>query len=162
MIPRHQQAIAIAKLADNNSNFTELKKLASQIDAEQQPQLRQLIELLQAWNAPTPDESSPANSIHGINYSQDSAQRRATDPPPEMNPGDQMRQLQQSSGPAFNKLFLQAMIHHNEDAIAKTQNELTSGQNPDARALAQRIIKAQKSELYEMQTILVGPDFGHF
>lgn len=66
----------------------------------------------------------------------------------------QMQQLTASSGPAFDRMFLQMMITHHQGAIDMSRTELAQGSNPAARQLAQQIITAQQAEIREMQTLL--------
>jgi uncharacterized protein (DUF305 family) len=74
---------------------------------------------------------------------------------PGITSGDQMHQLEQATGPAFDRMFLQMMITHHQGAITVARTpELRAGQNPDARHLAQRIIDTQQREITEMQTLL--------
>src|SRR4051812_38371695 len=44
------------------------------------------------------------------------------------------------------KLFLTGMMKHHQGAVTMAQTELDSGQNPDAKALAQNMITSQKAE----------------
>ena len=66
----------------------------------------------------------------------------------------QMQQFGQASGTAFDRMFLQMMTEHHNGAIDMARTELAAGQNPDAKALAQRIIDAQQAEITEMQNML--------
>jgi uncharacterized protein (DUF305 family) len=66
----------------------------------------------------------------------------------------QMQQLEQASGAEFDRLFLQRMTEHHNGAIAMANTELATGQNPEAKALAQQIVDAQQAEIGEMQGLL--------
>lgn len=66
----------------------------------------------------------------------------------------QMQQFGQASGTAFDRMFLQMMTDHHNGALDMARTELAAGQNPDAKALAQRIIDAQQAEITEMQHML--------
>jgi uncharacterized protein (DUF305 family) len=68
----------------------------------------------------------------------------------------QMQQFSTSTGPAFDRMFLQMMITHHQGAIQMSQTELARGSNPAARQLAQRIITAQQAEISQTQTLLQG------
>ncbi|MCA1694355.1 MAG: DUF305 domain-containing protein, partial [Actinobacteria bacterium] len=73
---------------------------------------------------------------------------------PGMMSGGEMQQLGQATGAAFDRMFLQMMISHHKGAVMMAKGELNSGQNLDARQLAQRIIDAQQREITEMRTLL--------
>ena len=62
--------------------------------------------------------------------------------------------LQNAQGADASKLFLTGMIQHHQGAIAMAQDEIKSGQNPPAVALAHSIVTSQQQEINTMQTIL--------
>lgn len=51
-------------------------------------------------------------------------------------------------------MFLQMMIMHHEGAITMARTELSDGQNPQAKALAQTIIDQQTTEIAQMRELL--------
>jgi uncharacterized protein (DUF305 family) len=59
-----------------------------------------------------------------------------------------------ATGKNFDKQFLIMMIAHHEGAITMAKNEVANGKNPDAIALAQRIITSQQAEITTMTSIL--------
>ena len=67
---------------------------------------------------------------------------------------EQMQQLQGASGPAFDRMFLEMMIEHHRGAVEMAQTELQDGADPEALALAQKIIDTQQAEITEMDTLL--------
>jgi uncharacterized protein (DUF305 family) len=162
VIPYQEQAVAMGRLTGNNSYLPQVKALGGRIATVQQQQIAELTGFLRAWNAPAPSTDMPTDAVHAINYGQSGPQHAASVSSPGMISGEGLRQLRQSNGPAFDTQFLQTMLGQHKAVIALAQTELRGGQNSDAKALAGRIIKAQQSEISEMQTILVGPDFGHF
>ena len=72
---------------------------------------------------------------------------------PGMMSDDQMSRLCQATGAAFDRAFLQMMTAHHQGAIQMAQTELADGQNPEAKALAQKIITAQQGEITQMRTL---------
>jgi uncharacterized protein (DUF305 family) len=151
MIPHHAQAIAMSKMATQRTISPQVKDLAARIQAEQQPEIDQMSGFLRAWNAPVPSTNGP---MGGMGQGDMMGQMHGA--MPGMMSGGQMQQLGQDSGAAFDRMFLEMMISHHQGAITMAKTELSNGQNPDARQLAQRIIDAQQREITEMQTILGG------
>jgi uncharacterized protein (DUF305 family) len=147
MIPHHAQAIAMSKLASQRAGSSQVKDLAARIQAAQQPEIAQMSGWLRAWNAPVPSADSPMGGMGQMHNGASGAM-------PGMMSSDQMQQLAQSTGIAFDRMFLQKMIAHHRGAVTMARTELGEGQNPDARQLAQRIIDTQQREITEMQSLL--------
>jgi uncharacterized protein (DUF305 family) len=147
MIPHHAQAIAMAKMATQRASSPQIKDLAVRIQAAQQPEIDQMSRWLRAWNASVPSTDSPMGEMGQMEHGASGAM-------PGMMSGDQMRQLGKASGEAFDRMFLQVMIDRHQGAITMAKTELSRGQNPDARQLAQRIIDAQQREITKMQALL--------
>jgi uncharacterized protein (DUF305 family) len=145
MIPHHAQAVAMSSMAGSSR----VKDLAGRIQAAQQPEIDQLSGWLRAWNAPVPSPNSPMDGMGQLEHGASGAM-------PGMMSADQMQQMGQAFGTAFDRMFLQMMIIHHQGAVTMAKTELSSGQSSDARQLAQRIIDAQQREIGEMQTLLGG------
>ena len=73
---------------------------------------------------------------------------------PGMMSDADMQKLQQASGAAFDKMFLQMMIQHHQGAVDMGKTELANGSNADAKALAQSIIDTQTAQITQMQHML--------
>ncbi|MDQ4009451.1 MAG: DUF305 domain-containing protein [Actinomycetota bacterium] len=149
MIPHHAQAIAMSEMAAQRAGSPEVKDLAARIQAAQQPETDQLSGFLRAWDAPVPSTKMPMGDMGQMDHGAGGAM-------PGMMSGDQMQQLGQASGEAFDRMFLQMMITHHQGAVTMAETELRDGQNPEARQLAQRIIDDQQREIAEMRTLLGG------
>ncbi|HKS51727.1 MAG TPA: DUF305 domain-containing protein [Pseudonocardiaceae bacterium] len=153
MIPHHAQAIAMSRLAAQQAVSAQVKDLAARIRVGQQPEIDQMSGWLRAWHASVPATDDPMGGMdRGDMGHMDHDTSGAM---PGMMSHDQMHQLEQATGAAFDRMFLQMMITHHQGAITIAQTaELPAGQNPDARHLAQRIIDTQQREITEMQTLL--------
>jgi uncharacterized protein (DUF305 family) len=149
MIPHHAQAVAMSTMAAQRAASPQVKDLAARIQAGQQPEIDQMSGMLRAWNASVPASDTAQGGMGQMDHG-------ASGGMPGMMSGDQMRQLGQASGEPFDRMFLQMMIAHHQGAVTMARTELSNGQNPDARQLAQRIIDAQQREITEMQTLLGG------
>jgi uncharacterized protein (DUF305 family) len=152
MIPHHAQAITMSRLAAQQAVSPQVKDFAARIQAAQQSEIEQMSGWLRAWHDPVPATNNPMGGIEQGDMGQ--MDHDVSGPMPGMMSGDQMQQLEQATGPAFDQIYLQMMITHHQGAITIAQTELRAGQNPGARQLAQRIINTQQREITETQAIL--------
>lgn len=143
MIPHHSQAIDMAELADQQAGSPQVKELAAKIEQAQDPEIEQMRNMLKAWGAP---ESGGTGGMSGMGHGSGSTAGMMSD--------QQMGQLEQAKGPDFDRLFLRMMIEHHKGAIAMSQTEGSQGQNPQAKALAEKIIKDQRAEISTMENLL--------
>ncbi len=141
MIPHHSQAVDMAKQAQAQAESPQVKALAARIEQAQGPEIAQMRGFLAAWGAPE------NGGMPGMSQGQMGGMSG-------MMTDAQMQQLGQARGAAFDKMFLQMMIEHHTGAIEMARAELTNGQNPEAKQLAQKIIDAQQAEITEMQQML--------
>ncbi|SCF44901.1 Uncharacterized conserved protein, DUF305 family [Micromonospora purpureochromogenes] len=140
MIPHHQQAVRMSELADSRAEDPEVKRLAAQIKGAQAPEIATMTGWLTAWGRPVPSGSpSGGHHDHGM---------------PGMMSDDDMAELAAASGREFDRQFLTMMIAHHQGAITMAKEEIASGANADAKAMAQQIVTAQESEIDTMRKIL--------
>jgi uncharacterized protein (DUF305 family) len=130
MILHHAQAITMSQTARNQATSPQVKDLAARIEAEQSTQTQQMSALLTEWGVQAP---AATGAIGGTGHGQ----------MPET-----------VSGARFDRMFLQTMTVHHQGAVDMSQTELTQGNNPTTRNLAQQIISAQQAQISEMQTLL--------
>lgn len=137
MIPHHAQAVAMTDLAATRAVTPQVRDLAGRIARGQGPEIEQMNTMLDTWGAPRPQTGSMSSmAMTGMMSDQ------------------QMDELAAAGGPAFDQTFLTMMTAHHQGAVTMAQAELGSGQNPQAKQLAQAIITAQQAELVEMATLL--------
>jgi uncharacterized protein (DUF305 family) len=153
MIPHHAQAVQMSQMAADHADNEQVMQLATRIEQAQGLEIAQMRGFLKAWGAPE-SGGMPGMGAGGMDHD-------ATGQPGQQGMGgmmseQQMQQLGQSDDAAFDGMFLRMMIQHHEGAIAMARTELTNGSNPDAKALAQRIIDAQQAEIAEMKQLLGG------
>jgi uncharacterized protein (DUF305 family) len=149
MIPHHRQAVAMAGMAVERAENPDVKALAEQIQAAQDPEIERMTGFLQAWGAEVPpeDDMSAMPGMDGMDHSD------MGDMSGMMTP-DQMNELQGASGAAFDRMFLEMMIAHHEGAVRDSEREVADGVNPQAKELAQEIISAQNAEIAQMRQML--------
>jgi uncharacterized protein (DUF305 family) len=136
MVDHHKQAITMAQtMLDKTGVDPRITALAQQIKAAQAPEITMMNAWVTARGATTDD-------MPGMDMSGGS-----------MTDAD-MAALEAANGPAADKLFLQQMIQHHQGAIDMGNIELKAGQNPDALALATKIIADQTKQIKDMQHVL--------
>lgn len=135
MIPHHQQAIQMSDVVLGKQGVdSRVVTLATQIKAAQGPEIQEMQTWLSQWGAPT------AMADHGAMTGMMSEQDMAA--------------LNQAQGAQASKLFLTQMIAHHQGAIAMAQDEIKSGQNTSAVALAHSIADSQQRQIADMQAML--------
>jgi uncharacterized protein (DUF305 family) len=143
MIPHHQSAVAMAKMATGHVGDPRVADLAGRIEAAQQPEIDAMNRWLTSWDRPMPSPSGDA--MEGMDHG-DMAGVDELD----------MTALMNAKGTPWDKEFLAVMVKHHQAAIPMAQQELAQGVNPDAKTLAQKIIADQQAQITEMKQIRAG------
>lgn len=138
MIPHHEGAIEMSKLAQGRTSNPKVLDLAARIEKAQDPEIKTMTAWLAAWGAP------PASGEHDGHGSSAAGMMTA----------EEMEKLKQAKDADFDKLFLEGMVKHHQGAIDMSKTELQQGVNADAKKLAQQIIDAQQKEIDEMNALL--------
>lgn len=148
MIPHHQQAVTMADLALRQSQHQEVRALATQIRAAQQPEIETMQGWLKAWGKPVqpPSNASMPGMDHGSSTSMTMSGGMMSDA--------DMNRLSTLTGAAFDRAFLSGMIVHHQGAIAMAQTERSNGAFPDAKHMAEAIISSQQAEIDHMNQLL--------
>ena len=138
MIPHHQQAVAMSDMILAKDGIdAKVTDLATQIKAAQAPEIAQMSGWLAGWG------ENPSPSM-GMDHDMGGGMMSQAD----------MDALDQATGEDAARLFLTGMITHHKGAITMAQNEVANGQNPEAVALAQKIITNQQAEITTMTQLL--------
>ncbi|MER6511591.1 DUF305 domain-containing protein [Nonomuraea sp. NPDC001636] len=135
MIPHHQQAVEMADLAPQRAKDPEIKKLAADIKAAQDPEIQTMKGWLTEWGKPVPS-GGMGHDMPGIMSAED------------------MKKLDGAKGGAFDRLFAEKMIAHHEGAIEMARTEQASGVNPQAKELAKAIESTQQAEVAQLRKLL--------
>ncbi|MFB7213885.1 DUF305 domain-containing protein [Streptomyces sp. NPDC056255] len=146
MIPHHQQAIEMAKLADGRAADPEIKKLATAIEKAQDPEIETMKGWLKSWGKPLP--SSSMGDMPGMDHGSDGSAM------PGMMSGKDMSDLAAAKGKDFDKKFAQLMIGHHQGAVTMAEDEKKNGVDVDAKKLAGAVVTAQTAEIEQMNKII--------
>ena len=137
MIPHHQQAIEMSDMALSQASSNEIKDLADQVKAEQGPEIAVMRGWLANWGAA--ETAADDHSDHSTGTG--------------MMTEDDMAALSATTGPDFDRLWLQMMITHHKGAITMAQEALATTTDPEVKTLAQAIIDAQTKEIASMEVL---------
>ncbi|WP_262706050.1 MULTISPECIES: DUF305 domain-containing protein [Streptomyces] len=157
MIPHHEQAVEMSKLADDRAEDTKIKTLAGDIEKAQDPEIKKMKSWLKAWGKPESGDSMPGmdhgsdSSMPGMDHG--SSGSDDSDMAGMMSDKD-MKELKAAKGTDFDKMFAQMMIDHHNGAIDMAKNEQKSGKNATAKKLADDVVKGQTAEVKQLQGIL--------
>lgn len=144
MISHHEQAVEMAQMAQGRASSEEVLSLAEDIEAAQGPEIETLQGWLETWG-----EEVPASGMEHGDMGHDSGGTMSG-----MMDEEQMSDLMAASGTDWDQMFLEMMTEHHEGAIEMAQVEVDQGENPDAVALAEKIISDQQAEITQMQQLL--------
>ena len=133
MIPHHEQAIEMSKLAVTNTKNTDLLALAARIEAAQQPEIDLMKKLLT-------DAGQPLLSDHGMGDN-------------GMMGDNDMAMLKAAKDTEFDAMYLSGMINHHNGAITMIGG-VSDSTNPDVKTLANNIVSSQTAEIAEMTKLL--------
>lgn len=146
MIPHHRQALEMSELAEDRAADPEVKELAEDIAAAQGPEIEQMSAWLDEWGVDVPENDGGHS---GAGHDGGAGQLM-----PGMMTGQQMEQLAETSGPAWDQLYLRAMIEHHRGAIEMAADEEANGRHPGALRLAEEIQRTQQAEIQRMEQLL--------
>lgn len=126
MIQHHVGAVEMAQMALEQAEHEELRALASEIIAAQQPEIEQMQDWRTAWYPELP-------STQGMS----------------MDMGEMA--IAEDAGVPFDRRFLEAMISHHRGAIQMAQAAQTQAEHTEIKQLARAIIAAQEGEIAQME-----------
>ncbi|MEU0023574.1 DUF305 domain-containing protein [Streptomyces rochei] len=147
MIPHHEQALEMAKLADGRASDAEIKTLAADIEKAQDPEIQTMKSWLKAWGKPESAEESMPGMDHGSGGMGDSQMSG-------MMSDEDMKKLEAAKGTAFDRMFAEMMIEHHKGAITMAKDEQKNGRNATAKKLAADVVKTQSAEVEKFEKIL--------
>lgn len=139
MIPHHRQAVEMAELAPTRARSPQVKELAAQIQAAQDPEVETMSGWLKQWGEKVPGDMAG----HDMSSSM-----------PGMMSTTDMDALAGLSGAAFDREFLTMMKAHHEGAIKMAKTEQDKGKYTQATALAGEIESAQTDEIATIDGLL--------
>jgi len=135
MIPHHNSAVAMAKIAETKGEHPQVKQLARDIVAAQTSEIDELSTI----HLDLFDSAPPADgSMHGdLGMSME-------DMGMDMNPADL------NGATPFDREFIDMMIPHHQGAIRMARVEMDRGEDKRLLEMSMAIVRAQSKEIREM------------
>ncbi len=150
MIAHHAQALVMAGLAPTHAASPSVRILAARIINAQQDEIATMQQWLRDRGEPVPDVDIRGTrmTVHGAEHANHM---------PGMLSAEQMRQLDEAHGPAFDRLFLTFMIQHHRGAVVMVHELFaTDGAAQDGAVfkLASDVQVDQMTEIDRMERML--------
>jgi uncharacterized protein (DUF305 family) len=132
MVPHHEGAIAMARVALENAEHKEIKELSRNIISTQQAEIEELkaIKKEEFGTSRVPMEMSPS-------------QVRSM--------GVMMNPQELANREPFDRAFIDAMIPHHQSAIEMAKVAYEESENPTIKELVEKIVSAQQAEIEQMK-----------
>jgi uncharacterized protein (DUF305 family) len=150
MIPHHAQALKMSALVPTRSQHPQVRILAERISIGQKDEIEMLRHWLGDRNLPVP----PADATHHrMNHGGTMHEMLM----PGMLTDEELKQLENATGTAFDRLFLQFMIRHHAGAVEMVDVLFKSNgaANDDmVYKFASDVFADQSSEIDRMQRLL--------
>jgi uncharacterized protein (DUF305 family) len=140
MVPHHESAIQVGKLAVKRAETKEIRALAKDIVSAQQAEIAQIGSIHERLIGTPIDPDEGAHEVLGL-----SAEEAG------MDHGDAAAALRTAE--PFDRAFIDHMVPHHQGAVRMARAVLPSTDDRELRALAQGIVSAQEREIEELEAL---------
>ena len=145
MIPHHEQAVVMTRLAADRASSPRVRALAERI-AGQGGEILMMSAWLQRHGLPVPSPGESHQEMEGMEGMDHGM--------PGMLTEDQMAALRSARGADFDRLFLTRMIGHHEGALSMVADVQRDGADVQVAELAADIQATQTAEIATMRRLL--------
>jgi uncharacterized protein (DUF305 family) len=142
MVPHHEGAVEMAKIAQQRSSRPEILALATNIIASQDSEINQMRAWRQAWYGSS--ETPPMSQMPMLHEGPGGQAMMA------MNMAEEVEALRNAPEP-FDRAFIDAMIPHHESAIEAARMAQQRAVHQEIRDLAVAIIADQQREIDQLR-----------
>jgi len=143
MVPHHESAIDMAKLAQARAQHEQIKTLSNNIIRSQSAEIKQL----QDGNDRVGSSSEAMQQDSGMHRGAGGSETLGLSAQ-QMGMDHDLARLR--SAQPFDREFIDMMVPHHQGAIRMARVELAKGQDPQLKTLARQIISAQTQEIEQM------------
>lgn len=148
MIPHHEDAITMAKLAQTRAKTPEVKQLAENIIESQGKEIDQMKVWYKEWYGKEVPSGNQVMGQHGMMGSGSRSMHMGM-----MGNETDISRLENADD--FDREFVEQMIPHHQMAVMMAQMLKNGTDRPEMKQLADDIIAAQTSEINQMRSWLV-------
>lgn len=148
MIVHHAQAIEMTALVPDRARREDVKGIADRIADTQGPEIDMMNRWLERYDKPVvvPDEPGRHGGHGGVEHAD----------MPGMASEEQLRELRDAHGEAFDTLFLRLMVAHHQGALTMVEQVRKAGVNVRAQEIADDVAVTQTDEIHRMRGMLAG------
>lgn len=145
MIMHHREGTATARLAERKGSTVALKAFAKKTGDDQEKELLELRKHRDHWyaGAPEMDHSQMMAQMHQMPGMAGHANMK-------MDMQGDIAKLQAATGKAFDRLFLDMMIHHHQMAVDMAKEASTKAEHAELKEMARLTVFKQQKEITEM------------
>ena len=143
MIPHHEDAITMAKLAQTKAQRQEVKELANNIIDSQGKEITQMKNWYKTWFGKDVPADNQVMNQHGMMGNSNSTHMGM------MGDTSDMTNLEESTD--FDRTFVEEMIPHHQMAVMMATMLKNGTEKPEMKKLADDIIAAQTTEIDQMR-----------
>jgi uncharacterized protein (DUF305 family) len=143
MIPHHEDAITMAKLAQTKAQRPEVKELANNIIDSQGKEINQMKDWYKTWFSKEVPQDNQVMNQHGMMGTSNSTHMGM------MGDASDMTNLEKSTD--FDRAFVEEMIPHHQMAVMMASMLKNGTERPEMKKLTDDIIAAQTKEIDQMR-----------
>ncbi len=145
MVPHHQAAVEMAKVARERAERPELRQLADEIIEAQEGEIEQLRAWRKAWFGS--DQTPGMDAMPMLPGMDDMGGHSMGEMTTDMTADVEALKTAQD----FDRAFVEAMIPHHESAIEAAKLAEQQAEKPEIKELAGEIIAGQEREIAQMR-----------
>jgi uncharacterized protein (DUF305 family) len=154
LVQHHALALVLVDMSRTAEVSPGLTATAAGILDAQSVEIQTATAWLSAWDLPVPETLRDHANAHAAERGEEVEIPGAD--LPGMPGHDDLAELEQLEGHAFERRWLELMIAHHEGAIEMAEEEVDDGEFPAAVELAESVAAAQRGQVEQMRSLLGG------
>ena len=140
MVPHHEGAVVMARMAQERAENPELQALADEIIVAQEKEIAEM----ESIKADLPETDGDAGHSMGEEHTGHMGMDAE-------GMGMDMDPAELENAESFDIAFIDMMIPHHEGAVEMAEQLLEEGENPQLQTMAKAIIASQTAEIEQMR-----------